>query len=60
LVPSAVEQDRKTGFSRVPSAPVTPQEKETSLKRIAKGVYNGEEKRPGIPHGKGLLVTKTG
>ena len=47
-------------FSRVPSAPVTSQEKEKSLKRIAKGVYSGEEKRAGIPHGKGILMAKSG
>jgi hypothetical protein len=47
-----------TGLSRVASAPVTEDEKRA--KRIPLGVYTGEESRPGIPHGRGLLLTKTG
>ena len=47
------------GFSRLASAPVTDDEKKRA-KRIPQGVYTGEESRPGVPHGLGLLVTKTG
>jgi len=46
-------------FSRVPSLPVTKDE-HTKAKRIAKGVYCGEESRSGIPHGTGVLVSTSG
>jgi len=46
-------------FSRVPSLPVTKDEY-TKAKRIAKGVYCGEESRSGIPHGTGVLVSTSG
>ena len=54
-----MEQAGTPGFSRLASAPVTDDEKKRA-KRIPQGVYTGEESRPGVPHGLGLLVTKTG
>ena len=48
-------------FQRVTSVPVTDTEKQkASPKRIPSGVYTGDELKPGVPHGTGLLVTKSG
>ena len=48
-------------FQRVSSVPVTDTEKQkASPKWIPSGVYTGDELKPGVPHGTGLLVTKSG